>query len=135
MRKTLFALLTAFILFACKKDGAAINSRITGVWEYESFQGDPFNYQPPGNGKIIVLSEDGEFERRENTTVLFKGKYYLKKKKDCYTEGLRTNFSTNDPSFASGEYTYIDIDISGRLRLSSSTCLQDGGTSVYRKIQ
>jgi len=119
---------------SCKKDKVD-RSAFTGIWEYESFYGYPFTSSgplPPGNGRIIVLSAKGDFERRQHDTVLFKGRYFLKWQKDCYGDEQKIYFTTSDNGFASGDY--IKINNLGKLQLSTPNCMQDGGTITYHKI-
>lgn len=90
------------------------------------------NYLPPGNGRIIVLSPDGSFERRQHDTILFRGRYFLKKQKDCYSEEKKIHFTTNDTTYSYD--VYINID-SGKLTFSTPTCYADGGTAYYRRLE
>jgi hypothetical protein len=133
MKKVFFFLLPALFFLSCSKEKVD-SSSFTGVWEYENFSGYPFNnnYQPPGNGRIIVLSANGNFERRQHDTVLFKGRYFLKKQKDCYEEEKKIHFTTSDTLFHWDQYIHIDME--GKLKLSTPNCYQDGGTVTYRKI-
>lgn len=55
--------------------------RISGKWEFEKFIGYPFNSSsPPGNGQIIILNDDGTYERRSHDTVIFNGQYSIKER-------------------------------------------------------
>jgi hypothetical protein len=135
MKKIFPALLFVCIFFACKKGTELfLYSRFKGVWEFENFSGYPFNnnYLPPGNGRIIVLSADGGFERKQHDTILFRGRYFLEKQKDCYEEQKKIHFTTNDT--ANSWDAYIDIS-SGKLTLSTPNCYSDGGIAFYRKIE
>jgi hypothetical protein len=136
MRKTLFALIAAFILFACKKEDGIDRDQFIGVWEYENFHGYPFGnyYQPPGNGQIIVIDELGKYKEMQQTTVTHEGSYSLEKKKDCHGDEKKIFFSTGEtPSGLKG--SVIRIDEQGRLTFSTSSCYMDGGVTVYRRIQ
>ena len=87
MRTILFlALLFGFCY--CKKDSEVkmLKRDIAGTWELERVSGYPFNQAllPPGNGRIIVLKEDGVFERKQHDTLVFRGNYRVRTKKDCY---------------------------------------------------
>ena len=137
MRKILLITALVFTLFSCKKDGFD-GSAFEGVWEFEtSYNGSPANTinLPPGNGKIIVLSGFSEFERRAHDTLLYRGTYSLKKKKDCTSEEYSVNFSTSDPDFASDDHTYVELETNDRLRISSSRCLLGAGVTIYRRVQ
>lgn len=134
MKKISLIIISIIFLYSCKKDRVN-NSAFTGIWEYESFSGYPFTSSgplPPGNGKIIVLYANGNFERRQHDTVLFHGRYFLKKQKDCYSDENKIHFTTNDNGFAWDHY--ITINETGRLKLSTSNCLADGGVTTYHKI-
>jgi hypothetical protein len=132
--KTSFLFLLSFIfLFSCKKDRirTPFKKQLVGAWEFEHFVGYPFTapYYPPGNGKIIVFFENGNFEKRQHDTILSKGKYFLSVKKDCYPRESNIFINTNDASL----HYYINID-SNKLMLSTPNCYADGGMSLYRRI-
>jgi hypothetical protein len=107
---------------------------IVGTWELERISGYPFNQPPfpPGNGRIIVLGEDGNFERKQHDTLVFRGNYTLRRKKDCYGRNADVIFSTDENSF--GDYQYIESS-DGKLLLSTPNCYQDGGTAYYRRLR
>ncbi|MEP6746442.1 MAG: hypothetical protein ABJB86_01880 [Bacteroidota bacterium] len=118
------------LLAACSKE--KLEKKVTGMWELENFSGYPFNnnYQPPGNGNIILISSDGSFERRKHDTVTFRGAYSIKNKKDCYPRETNWFFSTTEPNSTG---MYIDTE-DNKLTLSTPGCIQDGGTTSYRKL-
>ena len=99
--KALIISLFLVFLFSCKKDGVSsdFRNKITGSWEIERFSGFGTITFPPGNGGIIVLFSNGNFERRQHDTVMFRGKYFLKAKSDCYPREDKIFFSTNDNSY------------------------------------
>jgi len=134
MRK-LYLFVIVLLLLSCKKDQeiSDLKKTIVGTWEYETFSGYPFNFPvlPPGNGKIIIIGDDGSFKRMRHDTLVFSGSYELSKKNDCYSRNSNIVFSTNeDPS---GDFRYIDL-IDGKLTLSTPSCYQDGGTAYYRGV-
>lgn len=134
MRK-LYLFVIVLLLLSCKKDQeiSDLKKTIVGTWEYETFSGYPFNFPvlPPGNGKIIIIGDDGSFKRMQHDTLVFSGSYALSKKNDCYSRNSNIVFSTNeDPS---GDFRYIDL-IDGKLTLSTPNCYQDGGTAYYRRV-
>lgn len=135
MKRIMFFVLLVSI-YSCKKDNVAkaLKKDITGTWELEKFAGYPFNQPPllPGNGRIIVLGEDGLFERKQHDTLIFRGGYSLRKQKDCYERNGDITFSTNENS--SGTYQYIEIS-EGKLLLSTPNCYQDGGIASYRRLR
>ncbi|MDN3656739.1 hypothetical protein QWZ08_13925 [Ferruginibacter paludis] len=130
----LCVLLVSF--YSCKKDNGvgALKRDVAGTWEFEKFVGYPFNQPalPSGNGQIVVLGEDGLYERKQHDTIVFHGNYLLRTKKDCYQRSTDIIFSTDENS--SGTYQYIEIT-DGRLLLSTPNCYQDGGSAYYRRIQ
>src|SRR5690348_8585126 len=101
MRQTCFLILTIFI-FSCKKDNEmrSLKKEIVGTWEIEKFIGYPFTQPPypPGNGQIIVIGDNGDFERRKHDTLVFKGHYSMRRKKDCYPGDKDIIFLTNESS-------------------------------------
>ena len=132
--KAIFLVFAGLIFFSCKKDDLRINPEIYGIWEFEHNAGYPFTnpVYPPGNGQIIVLSRNGRFERRQHDTVLFKGRFFLKEKEDCYLRERKIFFITNDPGYQPD----MSIDIyAGKLALTTSNCYADGGISYYRRVQ
>ena len=107
---------------------------IVGTWELEKVSGYPFN-QPqllPGNGRIIVLGEDGLFERKQHDTLVFRGSYTVRTKKDCYERNTDIIFSTDEN--LSGDYQYIETS-DDKLLLSTPNCYQDGGTAYFRRVR
>lgn len=133
--RTLYLFVIALLLLSCKKDQeiSDLKKTIVGTWEYETFSGYPFNFPvlPPGNGKMIIIGDDGSFKRMQHDTLVFSGSYALSKKNDCYSRNSNIVFSTNkDPS---GDFRYIDL-IDGKLALSTPNCYQDGGTAYYRRV-
>lgn len=135
MNKIFFLVLLA-CMFSCNKDSEVkrLKNKIAGTWELERFVGYPFNQPtlPPGNGNIIVLGEEGLFERKQHDTLVFRGSYSVQEKKDCYERKSNTIFSTSENSF--GDYQYVDIS-EGKLLLSTPNCYQDGGTVYYRRLK
>jgi hypothetical protein len=132
MKRIILILSVSLLLFtACNKKETVSSTEFQGIWEFENYYGYPFNdnYQPPGNGKIIVL-QGGVFERRQHDTVLFRGKYFLKNKTDCSGE-RKIHFSTNETPYPADAYISIE---SGKLILNTPDCYADGGSARYRKI-
>ena len=109
-----------------------VRKNIAGTWEYEQYSGYPFTntFLPPGNGNIIIIGENGNFERRKQDTVIFKATYSLQKKQDCYSSGNEVLFTTSENSTGS----YIKIE-NGKLSFSTPACYADGGTTFYLKIR
>jgi hypothetical protein len=110
-----------------------MNVKFAGKWELESSSSFPFsyNYLPPGNGNIIILGKDRNFERKKSDTLVFKGSFSIKFKPDCYPNGENALFfETSEPN-STGMYISIKAD---KLTLSTSNCLQDGGISIFRKL-
>jgi len=142
MKRPIVLVLLMFILFSCKKERELKNLKedIVGIWEIELSAGEAHittggtnttNY-PPGNGQTIVFSGSGAFERRKYDTVIFKGVYSLKHKEDCQPRQGNIVLTTDEYSNIYGDYISID---SGKLFISSSNCMEDGGYSIYRRIQ
>ena len=131
--KTLICIFLVLSLASCTKDFGEIENDMIGTWEYERYSGFPFNIPPlpPGNGQIIVMGENGKFERKQQDTLLFSGSYSLDKKKDCYDKKRKVTFSTSDNP---GSYSFIEVS-DGKLILSGSSCNEDAGASIYIRIR
>jgi hypothetical protein len=134
--RNIFFLVLLCSFCSCKKDNelSTFKKDIIGTWEFEKVVGYAIN-QPPlplGNGRIIVIGEDGSFERKQNDTLVFRGSYTMGRKADCYNRNTDFTFSTSEPSI--GTYQYIEISDS-KLLLSTPNCLQDGVTTYYRRIK
>lgn len=131
MKKVLVITLCITAFFSCRKaEIAKLRNKFSGTWEKERIFGFDFaNVLPPGNGDIIFLGENGFFEKRKNDTIIFKGVYFLKERKDCYSDMKVVFFSTNEPSSSS-----YRINLEGdKLTISTTNCYADGGGAVYRK--
>ncbi len=142
MKRLFLLVLLTFILFSCKKQRElkSLKEDIVGIWEIELSAGESnittggsntTNY-PPGNGQTIVFSGSGAFERRNYDTVIFKGVYSLKYKEDCKPGPFNIVLTTDE--YPTTYRNYISIE-SGKLIISSSNCIEDGGVSKYRRIQ
>ncbi len=114
-------------------DFSGFRDEIKGEWEYVTFSGYvvPRPVLPPGNGRIIEFGGDDGFKRRQHDTVLFKGTYSLQKKKDCNGDATSIFLETNDPGFQNG---YVVSRSADNLFISTSNCLADGGSAIYRKL-
>jgi hypothetical protein len=134
--RNIFLLALLFSFCSCKKNNEVNTPKrdIVGTWELEKVSGYPFNQPPllPGNGRIIVLGEDGLFERKQHDTLVFRGSYTVRTKKDCYERNTDIIFSTDENS--SGSYQYIETS-DGKLLLSTPNCYQDGGSAYYRRVR
>lgn len=135
MSRILFVFFLASVV-SCKKYEAEkqLKNEIVGTWEFERYVGYPFNQPvlPPGNGRMIIMGANGSFERKQHDTLLFKGKYSIQKKKDCYDRPTDIIISTDDNAF--GGYQYVETK-EGKLTLSTPNCYQDGGTAYYRRVE
>ena len=132
MRILITVLLTG-LLFSCKKEQTTnpLYEPYLGTWEYEKHIGFITDSLPAGNGRIIDLSSKGTFESRKHDTVLFKGVYSLQEKGDCSPRAETTFFATNDSAFVQDGYIALK---NGRLTITTSNCMADGGTTFYRRI-
>lgn len=134
MKQLLFFSIVSLLFIACKKDQAAdIRSQITGEWEFVvvSGYGSSNIPQPAGNGNILVFGRSGLFQRRQHDTITFSGSYTLEYRKDCYGSEKSVFMTTSDPNFADNRSVSF---YNGRLFLSTPNCLQDGGSSIWRKL-
>jgi len=134
MRTALLVFLTTLI-FSCKKENetAALRTQIAGTWELERAIGFAVNQSfPPGNGRIIIIGNDGSFERRQNDTLVFRGVYTLQEKKDCHPRDTDFAIWTNESN--TDDYRYIDLK-EDKLTFSTPNCYQDGGDMIYRRVK
>lgn len=133
--KRYFLLLAIFtISFSCsKKNNIAIRDQLIGTWELASSQSYVENrLHEPGNGNLKKFRKDGSYERWQANTIVHQGSYLLSIKKDC-TAGnsdiiLTTSENSNDI------YYYITVT-DNTLKIYTSNCIADGGSSTYRRIE
>lgn len=127
-----FIIAIALLMLAgCRKERFYYDS-FAGSWEKAKFIGFPGTLEyPAGNGDILVLGKDGSFERKENNVTVFSGKYQLERKTDCGSTEKVWFFVSADPGLS--EFLRISI-ADDELTLGSSSCLADGGTTVYRRL-
>lgn len=138
MRNTLIIILFCTFVFSCSKESRLENfkNQIAGKWEIES-RGcglciNPFTIYPAGNGSIIVLLNDGTFERRIHDSITFKGRFFLNKSDECGKPGSDISLSTNESSITTPLFVQI---VDGKLQLSTPYCYADGASTSYRRIQ
>jgi hypothetical protein len=134
MKNGMFLLLV-LALFSCAKDNGESNTNknIIGTWELSKAAGfAQTTTYPPGNGHIIIIGANGHFERRQNNAVVFSGNYTIRKKKDCHERSTDVILATNENNWNSDQYVEVENEL---LSLSTSNCLQDGGSSYYRKLE
>ena len=93
----------------------------------------PVSNFPQGNGNIIILSADGDYQRMKQDTILFSGNYTLHESKDCFARSSNYTFSTNE-NVTVTSYGYIAIE-NDKLVFDTPNCFVDGGTTIYRRIQ
>ncbi len=130
MKKSFICVFILTLFYSCKKEDIT-QKDIEGSWEYATYIGYPFNSPslPPGNGRIIVIGRNGLFERKNHDTTIFKGEYSLIWRKDCHGDMKQAFFKTTEPN--AGENVVSVLHDS--LLLNSSNCLQDGGTTIYKR--
>jgi hypothetical protein len=135
MKNTILIALVICLVTGCRKeeDLSAAYRPFAGTWEQEQFIGFPGTVTlPAGNGRLLVLGKDGILESRRRDTVLYRGRYYLQQKTDCRPRESTLYFTTSDSSYLWEGYIELTND---KLTLSTSNCLADGGTTVYRRIE
>ena len=129
---------TVLILVACKKENdiGNLKTAIVGRWELKSRScGEcvvPFVRFPAGTGDIIVLSANGDFERRAKDTLLFKGNYDLQKSKLCNEKQGDIAFLTSEVAFQTPSFISVKNDT---LTLSTPYCYLDGTVNKYRRVK
>jgi hypothetical protein len=131
MLKLITCSLCVLLLLGCRKDNS-LKKEYVGRWEFAQFIGFPGSLtEPPGNGKLLILSDDGRFERIEQGSVVSSGKFSVIRKKDCHPRDGEHMVKAKDGYL---DEHYIQI-INGRLSLSTSNCLMDGGTVIFRRVE
>ena len=118
--------------YSCKKDSLSDRYKeFSGTWEFEQFIGYGQQNPPlqPGNGKIIYIGVDKTFEQRSFDTVQVRAKYSLDERKDCSGNDYTVFFKTTEPNSSERVISIVN----GKLNLSTSNCLADGGVSIYRR--
>jgi len=134
MKKTFVLLLLSAILFRCKKenDFNSLRSAIAGTWELRNYScGEcttPNVDYSAGNGNLIIIYANGNFERRQHDTLVFKGSYVIDKSIDCPEDII---FTTNETSYPEASAVSVNGAI---LYLSTSSCLADGASRQYQRL-
>ena len=114
------------LLLSCQK--SKFKKELAGVWEMEKSVGWVSTTYPPG-AYTLTIKKDGTFERRRHDTVTVKGRYHIKKKKDCHPRESDMMFFTYETGSS-----YIEFD-NDRMTLSTPNCYSDGGTVYYKRIK
>lgn len=129
-RYRLVALLFPLLLLSCRKD--RFIKDLTGSWEITQGYtfGGPVSY-PPGNGNILVLRKDRSFEQQYPGNSTISGYYTVETREDCSPrtdkKALVLHFDN------STQASYVGVS-DNTLSLSTSNCIADGGTAIYRRL-
>ncbi len=120
------------ILFSCKKEQTSLlKTQISGKWHHlKTMALEGLSPLPNDSTKNIFIGSDGSFERRHKDSVVFKGTYSLREKKDCYGDENKFLFKTSDETGGIGSYIIIQNDT---LSLRTPNCYADGGITFYIK--
>jgi hypothetical protein len=130
--RVIISLFLVTLLLGCKKETSnSLYDPFSGIWEYEKHIGMFTDSLPPGNGRIMDLGNNGSFESRQHDSIIFKGTYVLQEKGDCSPRVETVFFSTSDTAFVRDGYITLK---NGRLTVTTSNCLVDGGTTFFRKV-
>jgi hypothetical protein len=138
MKNAFTIILFCAFVFSCGKSNRLeeYKNQIAGKWEIEKrVCGEcmnPLTNYPEGNGNIIVLLNDGTFERRIHDSIIFKGKFFLNKSDECGKPNSDIALSTNESSNSTPLFVRIE---SGKLHLSTPYCYTDGAAIIYRRVQ
>lgn len=129
--KTLFSCCALLlVLLGCKKD-SELRQNFAGSWEYEKFVGFPgIDSAAPGNGRILILTSGGTYTRKMQGNIVATGKYSIRRKKDCSPRNTTSFFTSKDLELTE---LYIRIE-DEKLVMSTSNCVMDGGTVIYRRL-
>ena len=138
MRNILSVIIFSLIVSSCSKDHQFNNlkTQVLGKWEIEEYVCGlcitPVTMYPAGNGNIIVLFNDGSFERRMHDSVTFRGKFFLSKSEECGKPDSDIAFSTNESLNSTPRFIKIEAE---KLHLNIPYCYSDGALTIYRRIQ
>lgn len=137
MKKLLTLFLITFTFLSCTKENFnQIKDDLVGTWELQQqvcFECPVYvtNY-PSGNGHLLVICSDGNYESRFRDTILNEGKYYLDNNNICKDSPNKTIFSTAQNPGTINYEIKIEND---ELTLRTPSCFADGAISTYRKIR
>jgi hypothetical protein len=90
----------------------------------------PVNY-PAGNGNLFIFYFNHSFESKVPGNPLKTGLYKVSKKKDCSPRASDGMLILHSDGFNSTQYIEIE---NGKLSISTSNCIADGGTAIYHKL-
>lgn len=138
MQKIILSLFSVAVLTAsCKKEHNvnALKNQLAGTWELErAICGEcliPNTSYAPGNGNLLIFGNDGSFQRKKQDTVLFNGTFSVIISKECSSNGDQA-LTTSESAGATPQFINIYTD---SLVLSTPSCYQDGGSTVYKRIR
>ena len=142
MRTTFSVILISIIVMSCSKNHEKdrklenFKNQVVGKWEIEknvcgecSISNTTY---PEGNGNIIVLSNDGSFERLVHDSLTFRGKFLLSMSEECSSSNPTIAITTNEISNSTPHFATIESE---KLTLSTPNCYADGSITIYRRIQ
>lgn len=139
MQKISLSLFSIVLLMAsCKKEHNvnALKDQLSGTWELErTICGECFvpntNYAP-GNGNLLVFGDDGSFQRKKQDTVLFTGTFSVIISKECSSNGDQALTTNESSTGTTPQFIALNAD---SLVLSTPSCYQDGGSTIYKRIR
>jgi hypothetical protein len=133
--RTTVALLLILCLFSSRKYLEERDTRkdIAGKWELERNVTPWFDSVfASGNGGTLIFGKNGKYERRQGNALLFRGRYYLEYKKDCYSSKREMFLDTDENE----SFDNLKVEVTnGKLRVSTTSCLMDGGVAIYRRLE
>jgi hypothetical protein len=128
-----FLLILVFVtmlLSSCKKDSIA--NDLVGTWELErTITMTGITNYAAGNGTLLIFYSNHKFESQSLTIPSISGLYKVSSKKDCYPRSDDDLLTLHFDGSNSSENIAIE---NGKLSLSTSNCIADGGTAIYRKL-
>ena len=133
MKRIILLLILPLIFLSCKKNSEEkkFMKSIAGKWELEKYMGgwSPVINYPAGNGNFLILSKDGSYKRMKHDTLIVGGNFSIEKRSDCNADEF--TFVTADQQTNGNR---IDLTAS-KLTIGASSCIADGSSSVYRKVE
>ncbi len=132
--RTKYLLAVVFFIAACNKELPALTPDSQGAWELVSSDGAWSGHREfqPGNGNILSLNGNkyAQTIKTTDTTYHYSGTYIIYTGKPCDIAIEQTLIKFNDDENPSN-FSLKD----GKLIISSTECITDGGSSTYKKIQ
>jgi hypothetical protein len=133
--KAKYFLAIMFLMTAgCKKETTTLTTDVQGTWELVSSDGAWFGHHDyaPGNGNTFIFTTDNYTQtiKTTDTTYQYSGTFNIYTGKPCDFANEQTLIKFSN----SGDVSSFSLS-NGELIIGTTTCISDGASSTYRKIQ